>query len=570
MILGLSAYAHNSGLALYDGRVHLSVEEERFDRRKKSGAFPRRSLAAAHAMGLTPSDVEAIAYPWSPRHFVRSYLRVFTNDLPYSLALLRPKSSPNLNVLSGLRMATLLRRDVRGGVGRVPPLRFVEHHRAHAACAFFNSPYDEALVLVVDAYGDRCSVSAFLGQGTELREVYGNSFLNSLGVLYSCVTQHVGYRTLHDEGKVMALASMGTDALYPEFRKIVQLGDDGAFQFDFSYLNYHRAGEARPFSEKFTRIFGPARRPEEPIGQRDMDLAAALQRVLEETLLHIVGALRRRYPVRYLAYAGGVALNCVANGRLAREAGFDGVFVPPNPDDGGVPLGAAMYYHHAVLGRPRLAPLVHPFHGTEYGGDDADRALAGLPFRRVEDPAEEAAALLAEGRTVAWFQGRMEMGPRALGNRSILADPRPDGMRDHLNRNVKHREEYRPYAPSILAEAAGRWFPDAPPSPFMSFAGRIDPQYQTRVPAVIHVDGTARLQTVQADAHPLYHRLISAFARRTGVPLVLNTSLNDSTPICATPEDAVACFRGTNLDALVVGDRLALKDSAALPRRAVS
>lgn len=557
MILGLNAFSNNAGIALYDGKIDLCVEEERFNREKKTKDFPHQALSATIPDQLTASDVELIAWPWSPRRLVREGGRLVLGRPPQSLQLLRPAANPNGCTAMPLLRAIRLRHDLsRHFTERVPPVRFVEHHRAHACLGFFSSPFDDALILVADGYGDSCSISVWRGQGNDLRCVYRNQLVESLGLLYSSVTLHLGYRTVHDEGKVMALASLGSDELVPEFSKIICRAQDGTVHFDFSYLNYQRSGELRPFTRKFVERFGPPRRPGEPLEQRHADLAAALQASLEASLLHIVRHLSAQHSVENLALVGGVALNCVANGRLAREGGFSNVFVPPNPDDGGATLGAAMYAHHCVRGRDRQGPINHAFYGPDHSESEIDRAIAGRPSLRLLDPAERAATLVAAGHTVGWFQGRMEMGPRALGHRSILADPRRADMKNHLNRNVKHRESYRPYAPSILEDAATEWFPGTPPSPYMSFASEVAAKRAHEVPAVLHVDNTARVQTVAAQDNELFHRLISAFAQKTGVPMVVNTSLNDSEPICCTPSDAVRCFDRTNLDALILGDTL--------------
>lgn len=560
MILGVNAYTYCAGAATYDGTVVGCIEEERLNREKKTKQFPELALAQLAPDGIGGGDFEAVAYPWRPATMVREFGKLVFRGLPRSWALLHPASDPNGNPYLPLHGVTRLRFALRkhNRRGKSPRLLFIPHHGAHAALAFFGSGFERAIVLVVDAFGDDCSVSVWLGEGSSLRQVYRNRMSDSLGILYSCVTLHLGYRTGTDEGKVMALAGFGTDRFVPEFERMVRLEADGTLNFDYSYLNFQIAGEMRPFTRRFIEAFGPPRRPGESLTQDHYDLAAALQHTLERSLLHIASHFAGIHGVDNLALAGGVSLNCTANGRLAREAGFDAVYVPPNPDDGGSPLGAAVYAHHCVFGRPRGAPIQHPYYGPEYGSAEIARAIGSRTAPAVSDPAEAAATLLAEGRTIGWMQGRMEMGPRALGNRSILADPRDPKMKDHLNQQVKHREPYRPYAPSVLAEKVTDWFPDSPPSPFMSFSSRVAADRESLVPAVLHVDSTARLQTVDEQASPLYHRLISSFARRTGVPMVLNTSLNDQEPICCTPDDAVRCFDGTQLDALIMGDRVLL------------
>lgn len=555
MILGVNAYYHNAGVGAYeDGRVSAAVEEERFDRVKKSSAFPRLSLAYLGELGLAASGIERVAFPWVPRHFIGTYANVVRDNFPRSLQLLHPAASSESNASMPLKAAFQLGRDLRKELGGSPSVRYVGHHWAHAALAFFGSPFDESLVLVSDGVGDACTTSAYIGSGNSLRQVYRNDFMDSLGVLYSCVTKHLGYRTIHDEGKIMALASYGSDRYLDEFSRIFEFRDDGTYTFDRSYLNFQNAGEWKPFSKKFEERFGRARHADEPVEQHHMDLAAALQGSLERCLCTLVSGLARKHGQDRLAFAGGVAMNCVTNGLLARDLGLQEVYVPPNPDDGGVSLGAAMYVHHCDLDRPRGEPVTSASHGPGFTEAEVEAALRGRPYRRVEDPAETAAALLAEGLTVGWFRGRLEMGPRALGNRSLLADPRREDIREHLNSSVKHREWFRPYAPSVLEEGVDEYFVRCPASPFMSFASEVREEHRASVPGIVHVDGTARLQTVSGDVVPDYHRLISAFQRRTGIPMVLNTSLNDQEPICCTPADAASCFDRAGFDALVVED----------------
>jgi carbamoyltransferase len=559
MILGLNAYTYCSAMALYDGGIECCAEEERFNREKKTKDFPSRALLEAAPDGFAPGDVECIAYPWHPRRLLWETAKIVGAGLPASLQLLRPSSDPNGNPALPIHAHLRLGRDAAAHFhGRRPPIAYVPHHLAHAALAFFGSPFDEAVVLVADGFGDDCSISAWLGRDTTLRPLIRNRLTDSLGILYSCVTLHLGYATGSDEGKVMALAALGTDRFHDRFAEIVAPAPDGGLRFDRSYVNWHKAGELRPFASKFVDAFGPARGAGEPLEQRHYDLASALQHTLEESVLHIASTLRRRHGVADLALAGGVMLNCTANGRLARESGFERVFVPPNPDDGGAALGAAMWVHHGDRRRPRELVIDTASYGSACRPAAVRAAVRGRRAARLNDPAETAAALIADGHTVGWCEGRMEMGPRALGHRSLLADPRRPEMKHHLNQCVKHREGYRPYAPSILEEEAAGWFPGTPPSPFMNFSSRVAAGREGDVPAVLHVDGTARLQTVSARHSPTYHALIRAFERRTGVPMVLNTSLNDQEPICRTAEDAVRCFDRTELDALVVEDQLLL------------
>lgn len=562
-VLALNAYAHNAAVALYDGRRPLAAEQERFDGVKKSGAFPHEALRQLVLPAISPADVTCIAYPWKPSRFTATYLKLFCNDLPRSLELIDPRCSPRLNILSGLKVLFRLRSQLRRALGtRLPPVHFVEHHLAHAANAFYSSSFERALIVVADAFGDICSLSVFVGEGGQLRKVHENRFLDSLGMLYACVTQYLGYRTLLDEGKVMALAGFGDDSLEPAFRRIVRLLPGGEYVFDFSYLNFNRSGERRPFTEKFERTFGPPRRPGEPLSPAHYNVARALQRTTEETILHVVRGARARYKIDWLCVAGGVALNCLANGRIVREAGFRSLFVPPAPDDSGAVLGAAQAVAHMTLAMPRNGPLEAADLGPEYTAARMRATLTRSAYTVSEPPdvAEAAAELIDAGHVVGWFQGRMEFGPRALGYRSILADPRRAELQGRLNA-LKGREHFRPFGPAVLRERCAELFEGVDASPYMSIAALVRPVARTRIPAAVHVDGTARVQTLEADRGGPLRAVVEAFHRRTGVPCVVNTSLNCHSPIAATPEDALACFERAGLDELVLGPYLVRRPS---------
>jgi carbamoyltransferase len=557
-IVGLAAYAHNAAAALYDGTRVVAAEQERFDGVRKSGAFPGAVFQEVILRHIDPREIDLLAYPWSPKRFLPTYCKIFLNDPPHSLALIDPRCSPRLNVFSGIRTLTRLRSDIRRVLGRrPPPVRFVEHHLSHAANAYFSSPFDRALVLVADAFGDVCSLSIFVGEGSHLRKVYENNFLDSLGMLYSCVTRHLGYPTLMGEGRVMALAGLGDESLVANFKEIVKLLPNGEYRFDFSYLNFHRDGERAPFAKKFHQLFGPPRGEQEPITPKHCSLARALQRTVEDTLAHVVRETLERFKLDRLCFAGGLALNCLANGRLLRETPAREIFVPSAPDDAGAVLGAAQAVAHLQLGMPRERGIDCGDLGPGYPPQRVKEALRHLPYQ-VSEPAnvaEEVAGLIASNRIVAWFQGRMEFGPRALGYRSILADPRQPEVRTRLNRH-KGREQFRPYGAAVLAEYRGSYFDGRNPSPFMSFADPTVHRTRSSIPGVTHADGTTRVQTLEPGTQNPLRPVIEAFFRRTGVPCVVNTSLNRQSPIAATPEDAVGCFINADLDALAIGPYL--------------
>lgn len=569
-VLGLVSNTHDSGLALVqDGRIECVFEEERFNREKRTKAFPILSLEEAiRTLRLDLGAIDAVVTPWDQRKLRAFVARTILSGLPGSLQLMHAAAHPaqrnqilalNRYLLKGLRSAFS---------GPLPPIINVGHHDAHAA-AFFVSPFDDALVIVMDGYGDDCSSSAYIGRGNRLNRVWKTHPLNSLGLVYTVVTGHLGFEGFGDEGKVMGLAALGSDRYVEAFRRLIRLDPNGGYTIDMSYFDYGRYGQLRPFKAKFMDLFGPARQPGTPLTARDEDLAHALQVVTEETLVHVVGGLLKRYPHRNVVLTGGVALNCVANGRLLERCDIDRLWVPPCASDTGAPLGAALWHSHQTLALPRVMEMTHPFYGAEASDAAIDEALAtaGLTATVLPEAAliEATATALAEGKVVGWFQGRFEMGPRALGNRSILADPRRADMKDVLNARVKKREAFRPFAPAVPWERAAEFFDIRQPDPFMTLAPRVRADKRDQIPAAVHVDGTARIQTVEAAANPRYHALLTAFGAKTGVPVLINTSFNENEPIVARPEEAIACFLRTRIDVLVLGTRFI--DRAALHAR---
>lgn len=560
-VLGLVCNTHDSGLAsVRDGQILCVLEEERFNRTKRTKVFPKGALAAAvEHFSLDLAGVDAIATPWDERRLRKFAASAILRRFPASLNLLHSRAHPaqrnQIVVLS-----SYLRKGLQAAmpaVKHLPPIIPVGHHDAHAA-SFFVSPFEEALVLVMDGYGDDASSSAYIGRGNKLQRVWSTPIFNSLGLVYTFVTEHLGFHGFGDEGKVMALAAYGTDGLLGSFRNVVRTNADGSYAVDMSYFDYDAYGQIRPFKQKFIDTFGPARVPGAPLTPRDYDLAFALQKVTEEAVLNLVRALLGRYPMRHVVLTGGVALNCVANGRVLAEAGIDRLWVPPCASDTGAPLGAALWHTHQTGNLPRKDILTHPYFGTEATEREMLDALqdAGIVHDRLGDAEliERAASALAAGQILGWFQGRFEMGPRALGNRSILADPRKESMRDVINLRIKRRENFRPFAPAVPIEHAAEFFEISQPDPFMTLAPRVRPEKRHLIPAALHVDGTGRIQTVDRASNPRFHALLLEFGRQTGVPILINTSFNEQEPIVAKPAEAVACFARTEMDALVMGN----------------
>ncbi len=561
-VLGLVCNTHDSGLAyVRSGRIACVLEEERFNRVKRTKVFPHGALTAAKTdFGLSLSGVDAIATPWNERNLRKLVATTILRRFPASLNLLHSRAhTAQRNQI--VVLSSYLRKGLASNLGieprALPPIVQVGHHDAHAA-SFFVSPFDEALVLVMDGYGDDASSSAYIGRGNKLERVWSSPVFNSLGLVYTFVTEFLGFEGFGDEGKVMALAAYGTDALVEPFRRVVAAKADGTYAVDMSYFDFDAYGQIRPFKQKFFDTFGAPRKRGEPLTARDKDLAFALQRVTEDAILNLVHALLKRYPTRNVVMTGGVALNCVANGRVLSETGIDRLWVPPCASDTGAPLGAALWHTHQTCGLPRQGELVHPYFGTSASDEEMRSALhqGDIPHDRLSDTAliERTARDLAAGRIVGWYQGRFEMGPRALGNRSILADPRSETMRDVINARIKRRESFRPFAPAVPIEHAAEFFEITQPDPFMTLAPRVRPEKRHLIPAALHVDGTGRIQTVDKAANPRFHALLMEFGRQTGVPVLINTSFNEQEPIVARPAEAVACFARTEMDVLVMGN----------------
>ena len=575
-ILGLNAYHGDAAAALLiDGELVAAAEEERFNRVKHCAGFPE--LAAAWCLadaGLEAGDLDHVAVSRDPRaNLGRKLLRTIRHGASARYLKARLENAAKVRDVRGA-LATALDvapEAIRGEIHNV------EHHQAHVASAFFVSPFEEAAVLSVDGFGDFASTMLAVGRGNGFEVLDRVLFPHSLGIFYTALTQWLGFPKYGDEGKVMGLAPYGDPERHlGRMRDLVRL-NGSAFELGLDYFTHDKEGVdmtwdeqtpsiGRIYSDRLVETFGPAREPRSELTERQEDVAAALQAMLEEAYLHLVRELWERTQVPSICLAGGVALNAVANGRIRLETPFDGLYVQPAAGDSGTAVGSAYWVWNLALGRPRGFVMEHAYTGPEYSEEECAAALAaaGLRSERLDDESLFAtvAERIAAGDVVGWFQGRMEFGPRALGNRSIVVDPRRSDMKDVLNARIKHREPFRPFAPSILAEATGDWFEQDYPSPFMVLVYKTRPEKRDEIPAVNHVDDTGRLQTVERDVSPRYYRLIEAFGRRTGVPVVLNTSFNENEPIVMTPEQAVETFTKTKMDVLVLGNHVVRRSAA--------
>ncbi len=572
-ILGINAYHGNASAAIVcEGRLIAAVEEERFNRVKYAAGFPAQAIRyCLREAGLDLKDIDHVAVPRNP--YARLGTKLFYALRMPSFARERVKV---LAKFTGIPEALAQAFDTEPSKIAAKFHR-VEHHQAHLASAFFVSPFERAALLSADGLGDFASTMWGTGDGNRMEIDGAIAFPHSLGLFYSAVTQYLGFLKFGDEYKVMGLAAYGEPDQLEAFRDIVRTHGNG-FRLGLDYFTHHRTGPemswaeadktptlGKMFSEAMEKKLGARRNPEDPLEQRHRNLASALQARLEEIYLGMLKKLAERTGLKAVCLAGGVAFNCVANGKIFDKTGFEQVYVHPAAGDAGLSVGAAYYVWHQVLGKPRAFAMEHAYWGPGYERDAIRAAIDvnGLAMNgcRVEELGEDTlmqrtATIVADGKIIGWFQGRAEWGPRALGNRSIVADPRRPEMKEILNRRIKHREIFRPFAPSILAESTGEWFEKSHPSPFMTLAYSVRPEKRDKIPAPTHVDGTGRLQTVAREANQRYWSLIKAFERITGVPVVLNTSFNDNEPIVCSPAEALDCFQRTQMDALVLGDFL--------------
>ncbi len=572
-VLGITTQTHDTGIALLnDGVPDYVYEEERFNREKHTQRFPHEALRAAmKGQGLDIGDIDVMTTPWNMGRLWRMNYNAVTDKLPQSLNLLWPSARPTqgttlLNQPGRIRVGLY----ERFGYTKLPEIVQVPHHDAHAAI-FFVSPFDEATILIMDGYGDETATSAYTGTGNRVERIWHDHPFDSLGMLYTCVTEHLGFKVFN-EGIVMALAAFGEPTFVPQFRDIIQLKPGGRIAINRDYIQYDTHGLLRPFKDKFLEAFGPPRTPNGPMTDLHRDLAFALQQTTEEAILHMARELSRTHPSRNLILAGGVALNCVANARVLRDTDYERVWVPPIASDSGVTLCSALYHYHHTLGFERRMVMTHPFYGAGFGDADIVRALdkAGLDYTRIE-PAEmhkKVARDLADEKIVGWFQGRAEIGPRALGNRSILSDARSLKMKDLINARIKHREAFRPFAPAVLVEHVSEYFELNQPDPFMTMAPKVRAEKVDLIPAAVHVDGTGRLQTVDRENNPRYYAVIEEYAKLTGIHVILNTSFNRQEPVVNAPEDAISCFLRTDMDVLVLGDFYITDKNAQATRQA--
>jgi len=564
-ILGINHFFHDSSACiLVNGKLVAALEEERFNRDKHTRAFPSNAInECLKIAGLTTADIDHVAVSIQPTH------RWATKA---GYALKRPhKAAPFIKheLIQGYFKHKRFRQWMKESFGTSKPqVHQIQHPVSHAVGSYFASPYDDAAILSLDGSGEwECAWTGH-GKADTVTRFTTSDFPNSLGSVYEAVTEFCGFKPNYDEGKTMGLAPLGDASKHIDAaRQVVTVNDEGKIQVDLSYFSYQFWGYKR-CSEKFYQTFGTARPFNGEFMDHHQDVAAAFQQVLEECALTMARQLKEKTNAPHLVIAGGVALNSVMNGRLLREAGFDDVYIMPAAGDNGTSIGAAFTVLHETLNQPRLDfpnnAHMNPYVGNEYDDDviEAELKRYKLSYTKSSDISKDAADLLAKGHIIGWFQGRMEIGPRALGSRSILANPAFPDMKQKINSEVKFREAYRPFAPSATIEGAKEFFDIDVEAPFMLKVCQVKESKRDLLPAITHVDGSARLQTVRSEIHPTYHALISELGSHTGVPVVLNTSFNiQGEPVVESPRDAIRCFFSTGLDTLCLGSFIVSKGS---------
>lgn len=566
-ILGINAYHGDASASLIqNGRLIAAVEEERFTRVKHWAGFPIESIRYCLKVGgISPTELDHVAVSFNPKANLSQKLLFTLHKRPSLRFLLErlKKQGKSTIIRENLAKACQCTSDeIRA------PIHTLEHHATHLASAFFVSPFEQAAVLSIDGMGDFASTLLARGQHNQLNFFSRTYYPHSLGWLYQAVTLYLGFPAYGDEYKVMGLAAYGEPEYLEAFRRIIYPKDD-LFELNLDYFTHHIQGTSgnweagtpniEPFhSPELEKLLGAARSPHSELTQKHQNIAASLQAVTEEIIFHVLTRLYDCSRSDNLCIAGGVAMNSVANGKIIQQTPFEKVYIPPGAADNGTSFGAAFYLWHQILNQPRNFVLDHAFWGSEFSNEEYLNAFQAhnlQPKHLEKDTLLNCVVdAICAGKVVGWFQGRMEFGARALGNRSILADPRRNDMRDIINQKIKFREKFRPFAPSILEEYVSEYFEMNYSVPFMEKVFKIHTEKQKIIPSVTHVDGTGRLQSVSQKTNPLYWDLIKSFYNRTGVPILLNTSLNENEPIVHTPEEAIKCFLRTHMDALVLGN----------------
>ena len=554
-ILGFHSFGHDTSACLINnGKIEFFVEEERYNREKHTMNFPANALIECLKKTNTSIDeIEIVVFGLRIHRLVWQYIKTAIKYFPKSLNLLHPKAK-GAELFKIFFSKKYLKKIFN--TNRID-FKYIDHHLSHATSAFFVSSFKESLILTIDGVGDYESSVIHYGKDNKIQTLFHVDYPHSLGHLYAAMTEYLGYKAFFDEYKIMGLSAYGKPKYHDEFKKFINLLPDGKFELDLKYFRYYTHGRRMMHSPKLVKLLGPARIKGEKIIQRHMDIAATLQKILAETILHILEHAYKLKPAKNLCMAGGVALNALANKYIIEKTPFEDFFFQPVAHDGGNALGAALYYYHILKNNPRTFEMKHVYYGPQFTSRNYETRIKkySLKYKYINNAPKYGAQLLSKGKIIGWFQGRMEVGPRALGNRSIVADPRDAKMKEKLNEVVKKREWFRPFAPSVLEEYADEYFAThGLKLPFMIVITDVRKDKQKIIPAVTHVDGTARPQTVSKKINPLYWQLIYEFYKITKVPVVLNTSFNENEPIVLNPDHAIDCFMRSEIDALFLGN----------------
>lgn len=574
IVLGFNCYGHDSSASIsVDGKIIFAIEEERLSRKKHDGAFPIKSIQAClDYAGITIKDVDHVTFFWNPwitlKH-IPVYFFKFFDKVPKLLKEQRSFTvEENLGMLNYIKQMLALPKKLRAELpdGHLAKFRFhyFEHHMCHAASTYYPSGFDDAAILTIDGAGEWSTILMAHGKGNKITPLNEVKTPYSLGAFYQAISMHLGFKLIEGPGKMMALASYGNPdtPIYKKLRSLFHFHDNGKFDYDISYFSYYYSRKSG-VSKKFTDMFGPSKTEGKNWTQEEMDLAAATQRIVEEAVMHMAQWLKKTTSSDNICLAGGVALNSVTNGILAQSGLFKNIFIQPAAGDSGTSLGSTLLLQHHYINQPRQYTMEHAFLGNGHAASEYKELIeaSGLPFEHAgENIYHKTAKLIEEGNIVAWFQDRMEYGPRALGNRSILATPFDPDMKDKLNARVKFRESFRPFAAIVNEEDCGQYFSSNYPNPYMLLVYDVKPEYRKLMPAITHVDGTVRIQTVNARQNPTLRKLLDAFKNVTGHSVILNTSFNiKGEPIVCTPADALNSYINSEIDYLIMGEYLVKK-----------
>ena len=568
-ILGITSFTHDASCALIkDGEILNIIEEERLNREKHTWKFPKLSIEKCLELeNISINDIDHFTFFWQPKKEIPGNIKQCLKYFPQSINVIFAKSgSGDISALERISKMKNIGKALKYNfqLKETPKIEFIDHHLSHVASSFFVSPFDESAIMILDGRGESISTSLYNGKQNSITKISQVKVPHSIGHLYAAITDFLGFRPFFDEWKVMGMSAYGKEDYLDEFHDLIRLLPNGKFELNLEYFNFHTHGTSKWVSKKFEEVFGDRRLVNSKYEQRHFDIALGLQRIVEETGIHLARFLYKKTKSSNLCLAGGVALNVLMNKKIVENTDFENVFIQPIANDVGTSFGSALYFYNCELNNSRKFRFDHAYWGPSFDDDEIKKVLEDndVKFYRTNNIEYDTAKFIADEKIVGWFQGRMEAGPRALGNRSITVSPLKSDMKDKLNLRVKKREYFRPFAPSILEERVSEFFemPKNSLSPYMVMSGIVKKDKREIIPAVTHADNTARVHTVNKKVNPKYWNLINEFGKITGVPVLLNTSFNENEPIVCTPEHAVKSFLKTDFDILSIGNFIVTKN----------